>query len=63
MFNEYGEMLTIDDLCEILLIGRNAAYRLLNAKKIKAFQIGKVWKIPRVSVENYILENIKDVNR
>lgn len=42
MFNEYGEMLTIDDLCEILLIGRNAAYRLLNAKKMSLFYLSVV---------------------
>ena len=55
MFNNYEEMITIDDVCDMLSIGRNAAYRLLLAKQIKAFRIGRVWKIPRISVEEYIL--------
>jgi len=55
MFNNYEEMITIDDVCDMLSIGRNAAYRLLSAKQIKAFRIGRVWKIPKKSVEEYIL--------
>ena len=54
MFNQYEDLITIDDLCEILSIGRNTAYTLLNSKKIKAFRIGRVWKIPRVAVEEFI---------
>ena len=26
-----GELITVDELCEILMIGKNMAYRLLNA--------------------------------
>jgi len=57
MLDQYEEILTIDDLCEILMIGKNLAYQLLTEKKIKAFRIGKKWKIPKISVENFISEN------
>lgn len=57
MLEQYNELLTIDELCEILMIGKNLAYRLLTEKKIKAFRIGKKWKIPKTSVTNFILEN------
>lgn len=43
MLDQYEEILTIDDLCEILMIGKNLAYQLLTEKKIKAFRIGKKW--------------------
>lgn len=62
MLNEYEDLLTITDLCSSLNIGKNAAYTLLNDNKIKAFRIGRVWKIPRISVEEYIL-NESGINR
>lgn len=55
MLNQYEDILTIDELCEILVIGKNLAYRLLTEKEIKAFRIGKKWKIPKFAVEEYIL--------
>ncbi len=55
MLEQYDEIITIDELCEILLIGKNLAYRLLTEEKIKAFRIGKKWKIPREAVREYIL--------
>lgn len=61
MFNNYEELLTIEELCEALYIGRNTAYTLLNQGRIKAFKIGRTWKIPRIALEEYIIEsaNIK----
>ncbi|MBL1969287.1 DNA-binding protein [Klebsiella pneumoniae] len=47
--------MTVDELCERLMICKNAAYRLLGSQKIKAFRIGKTWKIPRENVDKYIL--------
>lgn len=55
MLNQYEDIITINELCEILMIGKNCAYRLLTENKIKAFRIGKIWKIPRESVREYIL--------
>ena len=52
--NESHDLISIDDLCEMLFIGKNAAYQLLNTGEIKAFRIGRNWKIPRLSVINYI---------
>lgn len=50
----YEDLITIEELCEILAIGKNTAYRLLNTKEISAFRIGRIWKIPRASVTAYI---------
>ena len=48
-----------NELCEFLMIGRNAAYKLLTSGKIKSFKIGRVWKIPRESLTTYIKEQSK----
>jgi len=57
MLEQYNEILTIEELCEILMIGKNFAYRLLAEKKIRAFRIGKKWKIPKTSVQDFIIKN------
>lgn len=57
MLKQYDEIITIDELCDILMIGKNTAYRLLTEKKIKAFRIGKKWRIPKTSIKEFILEN------
>ena len=56
MFQDnYNDMISIDDLCEMLTIGRNTAYHLLKTDQIHAFKIGRIWKIPRESVSEYVL--------
>ena len=55
MYNDPNDLISIDELCDILSIGRNAAYHLLNTKQVKAFKIGRVWKISKVAVEEFIL--------
>lgn len=55
--NSYEDMVTIDELCEMLAIGRNTAYSLLKSGEIKAFKIGRIWKIPREAVSEYVLQS------
>ncbi len=59
MFESYDDLVTIEDLCEMLGIGKNASYELLRGKKIKAFHIGRAWKVPKKAVEEYIMINAK----
>ncbi len=54
MLKQYDEILTVKDVSEILLIGRNRVYELLETEQLKAFRIGKTWKIPKQSLEEYI---------
>ena len=54
MFMDYSDMLSIDELCSMLRIGRNKAYELLRSGKIKAFKEGKLWMIPKPAVIDYI---------
>ncbi len=52
--DDLSDLITVDELCELLFIGKNAAYRLLNTGEVKAFRIGRIWKIPRESVHEYV---------
>ncbi len=56
MLDHNAEIITIDELCEMLGCGYNTAYRLLGEKKIYSFKIGKKWKIPKAGVEQFIYE-------
>lgn len=55
MLENYNDILTIQDLCELLMIGRNYAYKLLESRQIKGFRIGRTWKIPKTALEEFIL--------
>ena len=59
MLEQWDELLTVEELCEVLKIGHNAAYELLNSGKLKAFRNGRVWRIPRQSVVEYICQQSK----
>lgn len=56
MENTSESLVTVEELCEELMIGRNATYSLLTTNKIKDFRIGRIWKIPKESVKQYIKE-------
>ena len=56
MLNEYSEILTVEDVMEILNIGKNAAYDLFRNGEIKCFRLKNRWKIPKQSVIDYINE-------
>lgn len=47
-----------DEACEILRIGYNAMYELLSTGKLKAYRNGRVWRIPKVAVQDFILRQI-----
>lgn len=55
MLEEYGDVLTVADLQEILSIGRNSAYELIRTGTIKAFRVNKKnWRISKESVLAYL---------
>ena len=59
MFEEYSDVLPVEEACEALRIGYNAIYDLLGSGKLKGYRNGRVWRIPKESVKQYILENAR----
>lgn len=49
-----NDILRIEDVMEYLNIGKNTIYSLLQSGELKAFRIGKLWKIPRKALEEYV---------
>ena len=64
MFSEYPDILTVAKTCEVLRIGNNAIYDLLNSGALKAYRNGRTWRIPKPSVIEYIRaqSNLSAVN-
>ena len=57
MFAEYDDLMTTEEACTALKIGYNYLYQLLNTGKLKAYRCGRIWRIPKIAIENYILES------
>lgn len=54
-----NEIMKFEEVMEYLNIGKSTLYKLLRNGEITSFKIGKVWKIPRQSVEDYIKKQMK----
>ena len=59
MLEEYPDILTVEEACEALRMGYNAMYDLLNSGKLKGFRNGRVWRIPKLTIKEYILESAR----
>lgn len=56
MFDYYDVLITPEDVANIPGCGMNTTYKLLKTGKIKAMRIGRVWKIPKRAVQEYIVQ-------
>lgn len=59
MLNQYSDIMSVPDVAEVLSIGKNRVYELLENNTIKGFRIGRVWKIPKAAIQEYIIEQSK----
>ena len=59
MFESYDDVLTVEEACEALKIGYNAMYELLSTGKLKGYRNGRVWRIPKAALVEYIQEMAK----
>jgi excisionase family DNA binding protein len=54
MFRNYPDIVNVSQLQKMLGIGRNSAYRLVNTGEIKSIRIGRMHKIPKKDVINFL---------
>lgn len=55
MFEQYGDILTIEEVAELLRIGMTQAYRIVRPGNLKGYKEGKDWKIPKKALINYVV--------
>ena len=58
MLDQYPDVLTVDDLAEILRINKATAYRLLKEKSIPCRRIGTAYRISKAAVLAFINQNV-----
>ena len=56
MFDQYPDVVTIEELQEMLGIGRGLAYDLVNSGKIKGVKVGRGWRIGKKAVEQFMMQ-------
>jgi excisionase family DNA binding protein len=54
MFNEYPDIISIEQLIKMLGIGKSSAYKLLHENQIRHAKIGRKYLIPKQSVIGFI---------
>ena len=59
MLSDFPEILTTEEAADILRVGYNTLYDLLQSDKLKAYRNGRIWRIPKRSVIEYIIEQSK----
>ena len=62
MFESNEDILSVETVCEILGIGRNNMYKLLSTGQLKAFKNGRVWRISKKALEEFVLQQSKMVH-
>lgn len=55
MLNQYEDIMSVWDVADVLFIGKNRVYELLESNQLKGFRIGRVWKIPKEAVKEFII--------
>lgn len=62
MFPEYPDIVTVTQLRQMLGISRQLAYDLINGGYIQGVKIGNAFKIPKVNVIHYVMEERREKN-
>ena len=56
MFPDFPDIVTISQLQEMLGVSRHLAYDLINDGSIRGLKIGNAFKIPKVNVIEYVMD-------
>jgi DNA binding domain, excisionase family len=55
MFRDQSDVLHVKDVQKILSISKHQVYHLIESGKIRGVKVGKSYKIPKVSVIDYLV--------
>lgn len=54
MFDTYKDVLTVEQVCSALSMGKNSVYRLLRNGFIKSIKVGRKYFIPKAFLIDFI---------
>nr|WP_326184699.1 helix-turn-helix domain-containing protein [uncultured Oscillibacter sp.] len=52
-----SEYLTPREVMDLLYIGKNTLYKLLNSGELKGFRIGRQWRVSKQSLMGFVEQN------
>ncbi len=56
MFESYPDVVTVNELCEMLGISKKLAYRILDRQDIRSVRVGRIYRIPKSAVIDYLTD-------
>lgn len=59
LFEEYPDVMTVQQVRKALGIGRTAVYRLIENHEIDCFMIGNAYKVPKTCLLEFVQRNSK----
>ena len=63
MFPDYPDIVTVDQIKQMICESLHLAYELINNLYISGVKIGNAFKIPKVNVINYVMdEGVKNAS-
>lgn len=57
MFKDYPDVMDVKDVMKALNICRSSVYSLITSKKLSYFTIGRVYRIAKISLLEYIIQS------
>ena len=55
-FESYPDVVTVNELCEMLGISKKLAYRILDSQDIRSVRVGRIYRIPKSAVIDYLTD-------
>lgn len=59
LFSEHDDILTVQEVMDLLYVGKNTVYELLQSGALKGFRLGRCWRIPKTALEDFIIQKYK----
>ena len=56
LFHTYPDVVSIEEIQQMLRIGKDAVYELLKTQKLKSIKVGKRYIVPKKYVIDFLLE-------
>ena len=54
MFESYPDVVTVNELCEMLGISKKLAYRILDSQDIRSVKVGRIYRIPKAAIIEFL---------
>jgi len=54
IFDDYSDVLSVNEVASALNISKGSMYKLLQNKELKSIKIGRIYKVPKIYLIQYL---------